>query len=300
MYKRDRALKQQALRQKQQMLASCQMRIADGSLSLSDSTEPLDIKPDPALLMSMASSYNYAVNGVITTSPHSSNVPSPVMSDTSAADLRLSHTAVTTYLPSNPTSQGVHSGAHTIYQTVQNNDFNNFHQPYFPSVPQPELPLIPQLLMDLKASMADENEIKHKLLSFIHTEFGHEDLNASNYTSKLLRLLCRLSDQLLFLMVEWARTSVFFKHLKVSLFTGLQRGDLRLSGSIIRKSRFIFTKEWRIIRQMSDCLNHSNEGIFQVNILMQGRIKDSWKGVHVYKRCWFRFVDFISMILNII
>ena len=216
MYKRDRALKQQALRQKQQMLASCQMRIADGSLSLSDSTEPLDIKPDPALLMSMASSYNYAVNGVITTSPHSSNVPSPVMSDTSAADLRLSHTAVTTYLPSNPTSQGVHSGAHTIYQTVQNNDFNNFHQPYFPSVPQPELPLIPQLLMDLKASMADENEIKHKLLSFIHTEFGHEDLNASNYTSKLLRLLCRLSDQLLFLMVEWARTSVFFKHLKVT------------------------------------------------------------------------------------
>ena len=55
--------------------------------------------------------------------------------------------------------------------------------------------------------------------------------------------------------------------------------DLRLSGSIIRKSRFIFTKELRIIRQKSSCLSHSNERIFQVNIQMQGRIKDSWKGV---------------------
>ena len=54
-----------------------------------------------------------------------------------------------------------------------------------------------------------------------------------------------------------------------------QRGDLRLSGSIIRKSRFIFTKERRNIRQKSGCLNHSNERIFQVNILMQGRIKAS-------------------------
>ena len=212
MYKRDRALKQQALRQKQQMLASCQMRIADGSLSLSESIEAQDIKPDPALLMSMASNYSYAVNG-ITSSPQSSSVPSPVFSDTSAADLRLSNSVVTAPLPSNPSSQGIHSGGHT-YPTVQNNDFN-FHQPYFPPVPQPNIPLIPPLLMDLKASMADENEIKHKLLSFIHTEFGHEDLNASNYTAKLLRLLCRLSDQLLFLMVEWARTSVFFKHLKV-------------------------------------------------------------------------------------
>ena len=50
------------------------------------------------------------------------------------------------------------------------------------------------------------------------------------------------------------------------------------SGSIIRKSRFIFTKERRTIRQKSGCLNHSYERIFQVNILMQGRIKDYWKG----------------------
>ena len=70
-------------------------------------------------------------------------------------------------------------------------------------------------------------------------------------------------------------------------------GDLRLSGSIIRKSRFIFTKEWRTIRQKSGCLNPSNERIFQVNIQMQGWIIDCWKGMWG-SLCWF-----ISSILNI-
>ena len=36
---------------------------------------------------------------------------------------------------------------------------------------------------------------------------------------------------------------------------GVGSEDLRLSGSIIRKSRFIFTKELRTIRQKSGCLN---------------------------------------------
>ena len=61
-------------------------------------------------------------------------------------------------------------------------------------------------------------------------------------------------------------------------FKYFSMGDLCLSGSIIRKSRFIFTKERRIIRQKSGCVNHSNERIFQVNMLMQGWIKDYWKG----------------------
>lgn len=229
MYKRDRALKQQALRQKQQILATCQMRLPDGMLPLSESTEPQDIKPDPALLMSMATNYSYSVNSVngmsvnsvngMSSSPHDSTVPSPVMSDTSAADLRLSQTVSTAPVNSAPITQGgMHSISHTypVHHNNNNNNYN-FHQAYsFPPVPQQtNIPLIPQLLLDLKASMADENEIKHKLLTFIHTEFNHEDLNVTNYPSRLLRLMCRLSDQLLFLMVEWARTSMFFTQLKV-------------------------------------------------------------------------------------
>ena len=46
-------------------------------------------------------------------------------------------------------------------------------------------------------------------------------------------------------------------------------GDLRLSGSIIRKSRFIFTKERRTITQKSGCLNYSNERIFQIYLQIQ-------------------------------
>ena len=76
-------------------------------------------------------------------------------------------------------------------------------------------------------------------------------------------------------------------------------GDLGLSGSIIRKSRFIFTKEQRIIRQKSGCLNHSNEQIFQVNIQMQGRFKDSWKGVSCIKNVAFA-LWILSFILNIL
>ena len=56
-------------------------------------------------------------------------------------------------------------------------------------------------------------------------------------------------------------------------------GDLRLTRSVIRKSRFIFMKEWRTIRQKSGCLDHLNQQIFQVNIQMQGWINDSWNRV---------------------
>ena len=47
-------------------------------------------------------------------------------------------------------------------------------------------------------------------------------------------------------------------------------GDLRLSGNVIQKSRFIFTKKRSTIWQKSGCLNHLNERIFQVNIRCRG------------------------------
>ena len=41
-------------------------------------------------------------------------------------------------------------------------------------------------------------------------------------------------------------------------------GDLRLSRSIIRKSRLFFTKEWRNISQNRGRFYHSKERLFQV------------------------------------
>ena len=80
--------------------------------------------------------------------------------------------------------------------------------------------------------------------------------------------------------------------------TELYYGDLRLSGSMIRKSRFIFTKERRTIRQKRGCLNHSNERIFQVYLQMQGQIKDFWKwGPYhdMYNGVGVRFADFVCL-----
>ena len=71
--------------------------------------------------------------------------------------------------------------------------------------------------------------------------------------------------------------------------------DLCLSDSVIRKSRFIFTKERRTIRQKSLCSNHLNEQIFQVNIQMQV----PGMGVLKYKGVGLRIADFSSFILNI-
>ena len=58
-------------------------------------------------------------------------------------------------------------------------------------------------------------QVKHKMLTFMHSELSHTDVSSS--PQQFLRLLCRMVDQLLFLMVEWARNSSFFKDIKVHL-----------------------------------------------------------------------------------
>ena len=234
MYKRDRALKQQAIRQQQQIMANCQMRLANGMDLFSNSSDMQDIKPDPAFLMSVANSLGYGMNNMNNnmnmsqshhttpgTSPTGSGIPSPTISENSPHDLRLSVPASTLSQPHG----NINSDSQDAFNTSSSGGFfpssgsmpSNGYPPYYQAVPThpTNTPMLPQLLVDLKASALDEREMKNKLLTFVDTEFGHEDINAGTYPFKLLRLLCRLSDQLLFLMVEWARTSVFFRELKV-------------------------------------------------------------------------------------
>ena len=230
MYKRDRALKQQAIRQQQQILATCQMRLANGLDPFSGSSDPQDVKPDPALLMSISNSIAYNVNSmsldlkdsvpVPTSSYSGSTIPSP-SSESSPRDLRLPGGQGMS-VPQSPSelssdSQGAafNSGHSQGGNTGMSSSFSNYHS-FYQAVPHPAtVPLLPQLIVDLKSSALDEREIKNKLLNFVDSEFGHDELTLTNYSLKLLRLLCRLTDQLLFLMVEWARTSIFFRELKV-------------------------------------------------------------------------------------
>ena len=66
-------------------------------------------------------------------------------------------------------------------------------------------------------------------------------------------------------------------------------GGLRLSGSIIRKSRSYFYESGEKIRQKSGCLNHSNERIFQLTQIQD----DPGKGFICIKVWGFAFADFI-------
>lgn len=254
MYKRDRALKQQAMRQQQHLLANCQMRLVNGVGAV-----PEDIKPDPAMLYQLANSTN--LNNLMYGSGSSpmSNMPSPSHPDSPPTDLsRVSmpassspvttaapqehmqmvqsypkmftplHTPYTSapphhtqqhQQPQQQQSQPHHPHHHHQHHHHQSHHINQHHHQMSPvaTAPPTVIPVVPQLLTDFKGNMADENEIKQKLLTFLQSDFGQDDV--LNQPQKLLMMICKLSDQLLFLMVEWARTSIFFKELKVSRIT---------------------------------------------------------------------------------
>lgn len=236
MYKRDRAIKQQAFRQTS-MLQPCQMGMVNGMAN--DSQEELDIKPDQATLMAISQNIgmNHAMiaqmnhSPVMPTSVQNSIITEPAASDLSRVTMVTSHRARQAPSPittSTVITQGHYAVPQNYTNTITSLQNNYSLQQVAPVVthtpishphphPQPPLPpppmVVPALINELKTSMADENDIKHKLLTFLQTEFGQEDL--LSHPQKLLQLVCKLADQLLFLMVEWARNSIFFKEMKV-------------------------------------------------------------------------------------
>lgn len=74
-------------------------------------------------------------------------------------------------------------------------------------------PALPPLLREIKANLLDEDEMKQKMMSFL-TDTLRQMETGSN-AEQLLPIVCRMVDQLLFLMVEWARNSPFFREMKV-------------------------------------------------------------------------------------
>lgn len=211
MYKRDRALKQQAIRQRQQMLSSCQMHMANGMNSLPTTVE--DIKPSTLLMGSNQLTYTMGSGGGGgNSSPLSSpapSLPSPVYDGSPP---------VNQLTMSNSECPPVNSGGSIAMQSTlqQYPTMVNALHPLHSTLhgQQPALPPnVPSLISDFKATMPNETERKQKLLNFIQTEFG--SFQCAWHPDKLFAMICRLVDQCLFLMVEWARNSFFFKELKV-------------------------------------------------------------------------------------
>uniref|UniRef100_A0A3P9NNN5 Nuclear receptor subfamily 5, group A, member 2 n=1 Tax=Poecilia reticulata TaxID=8081 RepID=A0A3P9NNN5_POERE len=72
----------------------------------------------------------------------------------------------------------------------------------------------PHLIVELLKCEPDEPQVQAKILAYLQQEQAsrgkHEKLNTFG-------LMCKMADQTLFSIVEWARSSIFFRELKVSV-----------------------------------------------------------------------------------
>uniref|UniRef100_A0A8C9VIM8 Nuclear receptor subfamily 5 group A member 1 n=1 Tax=Scleropages formosus TaxID=113540 RepID=A0A8C9VIM8_SCLFO len=82
---------------------------------------------------------------------------------------------------------------------------------YLTASPQPP-GTPPQLLLEILRCEPDELQVQGKIVAYLQQEQAsrgkHEKLNTFG-------LMCRMADQTLFSIVEWARSCIFFKELKV-------------------------------------------------------------------------------------
>uniref|UniRef100_A0A673IUD1 Nuclear receptor subfamily 5 group A member 2-like n=1 Tax=Sinocyclocheilus rhinocerous TaxID=307959 RepID=A0A673IUD1_9TELE len=73
-------------------------------------------------------------------------------------------------------------------------------------------PTFPHLVVELLKCEPDEPQVQAKILAYLQQEQAsrgkHEKLNTFG-------LMCKMADQTLFSIVEWARSSIFFRELKV-------------------------------------------------------------------------------------
>uniref|UniRef100_A0A3Q1BD51 Nuclear receptor subfamily 5, group A, member 2 n=1 Tax=Amphiprion ocellaris TaxID=80972 RepID=A0A3Q1BD51_AMPOC len=73
-------------------------------------------------------------------------------------------------------------------------------------------PSFPHLIVELLKCEPDEPQVQGKILAYLQQEQAsrgkHEKLNTFG-------LMCKMADQTLFSIVEWARSSIFFRELKV-------------------------------------------------------------------------------------
>jgi len=75
-------------------------------------------------------------------------------------------------------------------------------------------PSFPHLIVELLKCEPDEPQVQAKIMAYLQQEQAsrgkHEKLNTFG-------LMCKMADQTLFSIVEWARSSIFFRELKVGL-----------------------------------------------------------------------------------
>lgn len=176
-------------------------------------------------------------------------IMSPVQNDYSLSSTIHSIHAMSKTLPPNPAAltpvdyERSPYGTPSLGMTVPSHaPLTGYHYPSFPnrtikseypdhytnaheSVPTyvyPEIypssspPDIPEVILKLLQLEPDEAQVKARILACLQQEQGkgrHEKLSTFG-------LMCKMADQTLFSIVEWARSCIFFKELEVGAWVG--------------------------------------------------------------------------------
>nr|AGA54133.1 nuclear receptor subfamily 5 group A member 1b [Dicentrarchus labrax] len=198
MYKRDRALKQQ----RKALIQANGFRIESSPLLVS-STHQRDL----------------TFTGGLHQVPilHSASLPA-------AQNDRISYQPQSLLLPSYSPAATQYQGTSFSNWTIKSERTNNCASSPGPAAGvgsdelhlrafSPQGPRMPQLVMEFLRCDPDELQLQSKITARLVQEqtVWEKHGNLSTFS-----LMCLMADQMLFSIVEWARTSIFFKQLKVS------------------------------------------------------------------------------------
>lgn len=116
----------------------------------------------------------------------------------------------------------------------------------YPSA-SPQPPSLPPLVLELLRCDPDELVVQNKIVTHLQQEqSGRGRLDKPSTFS----LMCRMADQTLFSIVEWARSCIFFKELRVS-------PESFLLSSCSRRQTHAYSKWWRIKSRFTAALTHN-------------------------------------------
>ncbi|KAL8598193.1 hypothetical protein ACOMHN_043264 [Nucella lapillus] len=140
--------------------------------------------------------------------PRRTSPPTPTTTTTTPTNSSADDNNAATASP--PAVQGFTGGPPPHHQHHHHHHNNNNNPP-----PQAFRPNLPPLLGEISANLMEEGTMMDIMQKFLADTMRHMEGGSLSHADQLLRVICRLVDQLLFLMVEWARSTPFFREIQV-------------------------------------------------------------------------------------
>ncbi|XP_055498423.1 nuclear receptor subfamily 5 group A member 2 isoform X1 [Leucoraja erinacea] len=201
MYKRDRALKQQK-----------KALIRANGLKLEAMTQVMQTMPTDLTISSAIQNIHSASKGL--------PLNHPALPPTDYDRSPFGTSPISMAMPTHGSLQGYQTYSPYPSRTIK----SEYPDPYTSSpeslmgysymdtYPSSSPSSIPHLILELLKCEPDEPQVQAKILAYLQQEQAsrgkHEKLNTFG-------LMCKMADQTLFSIVEWARSSIFFRELKV-------------------------------------------------------------------------------------